>query len=233
MKFGKTWRERIEGLPAQLRGATLDYKKWKRLAVARRVSSVELKRLLVAECTGVEQALKTYAPVTDGSSGVVKALIARTCSFLWGVVMNTCGGRLNDETDRRIVSSAQLLDFVALNRDTLRKICKRVDKRRKGTTALVCDVYGAMRFSFLHGSLVSRLELELGMRSAECPVCLWCEALDEDMHLQLVILDCGHTVCTECFDNMFGRKYRKGLECPVCRCVLPQKPLMHWPDFGV
>lgn len=233
MKFCKTWRARIQGLPVQLREAVLDYKKWKRMANTKRVSSIELQRLLVADCAGVERALQTYAPASN-AHWIHRALgqvFSRVCAFFGGL-MNTCGGlgTNRDDVQTKVVTTTELLDFIVLNRDTLRKICKRVDKRRRGTTALVRDVYGSMRFRFLQGSLVSRLELELGMRSAECPVCLWCEALDEDEHLQLVILDCGHAVCTECFDNMFGRKYSKGLECPVCRCALPQERLMFWPD---
>jgi hypothetical protein len=220
----------MEALPQQLRGGVLNYKTWKQLATTQSlaleedlVTCTHLKRLLIVECMAVERVLRVYSPVSK--MDYVWTLVLRACLFVGGACSSV---KVVDHND---VVTSDLLDFIVLNRDTLRKICKRVDKIYATSSSFTRDVYGSMRFSFIQGALVSRLELELGIRAAECPVCLWCEAHDSDMQQRLVILDCGHTVCVDCFESMFGRKFRKGLECPVCRCTLPHKKLLFWPGY--
>lgn len=124
---------------------------------------------------------------------------------------------------------AVTLHFAALNRTTVYKVCKRIDKAAAAAEAATgaaadgadpkkawlrwyADTRRSGLFAFMGGMQVSHLELALGRRPAHCPIC-FAEGAPAthgadatDLHPTFVVPICGHELCTDCVTRMYGSK---------------------------
>lgn len=100
------------------------------------------------------------------------------------------------------LSAQDIHNFAALNKQTLYKICKKLDKQL-GTNKFM-QWYATRPFAFLGGSQFTRLQLDATQHVDECPVCY-------DIPNTVIILDCGHYLCIECFKDWFRIRGQRGM----------------------
>lgn len=130
---------------------------------------------------------------------------------------------------RRIytVNNAELYEYLKLNKVCIYKICKRLDKRYNLN---MMGWYNNIRrkYEFLCGFIMKKLECEVYGCKEECPICF-------DTDKTMIISNCGHLMCTECIENMYNIKGKKGTlknlisaydaekrsSCPICRSDRP------------
>ena len=134
-----------------------------------------------------------------------------------------------------------LLTFALVNRTTVTKLCKRIDRRNADAGMrewFSRELRPSLRFC--GGAEVRRLELDAGrVHAPECPVCL------EEVR-PFVIMDCGHCVCLPCFEAMHGISGMRGTlqnrlassrwhagggtcpRCPECRRPHPVLRVRSW-----
>jgi hypothetical protein len=250
----KVWRTCAKRMPDHLVDACLDYKKWKRLSSSKHMLQAFehrddfrdlLRDELLSDCAQVDAKLARYMPVRE--SGVV--------SFVTQLIRNLGSFWCVEKTEDDHVGTDVLFAFVQLNKETLYKICKRLDRvyAAKGMCFLK-EVHGVYKFIFQGGMMYTRLQLELGQHTTECPICLTTieEAREESGDKwQLFVLDCGHIMCMDCFRATYKIKGMRGtlfnlldvsayrarkegvvLSCPMCRKNNPWKTMCSmsvWP----
>lgn len=119
--------------------------------------------------------------------------------------------------------------YAKINKTTLYKIIKRCDKIR-GTDFRDWYNKHMSAISFCSGVALKRLEIDIEGYSEECPLCF-------DRQSKIIILECGHCICTECCKQIYGVAqlrgtltnvihhaiYELGLHprCPICRFKTP------------
>lgn len=125
-------------------------------------------------------------------------------------------------------SKKELLDFIEINKMTLYKLCKRIDKRCHSD---MITWYRTCQYKFCKSQTINKLKLQLSMRKgvmSECYVCL-----DNKSHF--VILSCGHYLCDTCYLRLCDIYKLRGttknilsfvmfymprrVSCPFCRNV--------------
>ena len=142
----------------------------------------------------------------------------RQCSAIDEAIFNT-----NPITRcfRSRLSDLEKLKLCDLNRKTLYKVCKKIDKR------LLKQPSGSAAKDWFSKALEDRMFKFLGCRELriirlmvepeECPICF------EDMDPQHVyVTRCCHVFCESCATKMWGFERRKVVGCPICRVVLPR-----------
>lgn len=221
MKFGTTWKAEVAKLPAALQQFVLSYKKWKKLS-NKDATAPLLKDQLQSECEHISAQFKAY------TEAVLRPSVSKTrrwCCFPKVKAMNRVY-HLEDITQQDLYQCA------LLNKTTLYKICKRMDKRSRAHLYRQWLQKHAHEFHFEHGLYLSRLALELDHTDLTCPICL-----DEykETDKPFVLLRCGHPMCFECMMDFFHIKGKKGTfhnllhisdifhhtTCPTCRCPQP------------
>jgi hypothetical protein len=141
-----------------------------------------------------------------------------------------------------------LHDFVSLNRKTVYKVAKRIDKVMMRNASASCSspdastlpisitrwykTHAVKKYSFLaNDSQWKLLELRADIEGAKdtCPICLG------DDYDRCLITRCGHVFCESCVYDMVHTKYINGtlnnllksyefstaLRCPMCRQTNP------------
>lgn len=207
MKFNETWNEEYKKLPPDLQRHCLLYKKWKKL------SKTELERkhvqTLEQECIKASMVLQ---------------------NMLHKIYKDNCG--LCFIQKHVPVSEHDLLTYAKLNKTTLYKICKRLDKRQQSKKFMIWFEQHYKMYSFNYGSVLTFLMMEDGKDcDYTCPICL------EDIQSTspFIILRCGHIMCWHCFSDFYDIHGKKGLissivsnvdakkkrSCPTCRCPRP------------
>lgn len=122
----------------------------------------------------------------------------------------------------------ELYNYALLNKDTIYKICKKLDKKFN------CEYYKSWlqknynKFLFNNGIYYKKLSLECNKESlSSCPICL--ENLNENK--PSIITDCGHILCYDCILLMYNISNKRGTInnlmknnnlhktkiCPICR----------------
>jgi len=123
-------------------------------------------------------------------------------------------------------SNDVLYKFALFNRRCLLKVIKRCDKLRGTRFREWYDHQTTNSVALCNLQLMKTLELELHGCNEPCPICL-------DVPNELVVLDCGHFLCTPCLKDLYGVGRLKGTicnlinysqyclktkpKCPVCR----------------
>lgn len=196
MKFGATWRRCVAELPDALQPSCIPYAAWKKRTKQGAAWSPGVAAELYSACARVDRALLWRPPSRDW--------------WWWWCLAAPVVTRAD-------VQPSDLLSFARLNRETVRKLCKRIDKRRlqkkaedcdggdgggdSGASAWLAAYVRAHTFAFLGGAAIARLELHLGRRvELECPVCL--EAYEARGARSLLVLACGHAMCLRCALHM-------------------------------
>jgi hypothetical protein len=133
---------------------------------------------------------------------------------------------------RRTFNISQLYQYALLNKETLYKICKRLDKKNNSSQYKRWLREHYNDFAFNSGIYYKKIELENNRFSSsleECPICL--EEINDKT--PFFITNCGHMICYPCTLLMFNitPKYRGRISvlinrrilygseqcCPVCR----------------
>lgn len=209
MKFSNQWKTSVEALPDYLQSYVLVYKKWKKMSKFI-TNNEELLNRLTLEANDVDNILKHYI-----NKIYKKQLLACVSSKPLDI---------ND-----------IYNFAVLNKITLYKICKRLDKRHN------CRIFREWlnnnynKYIFNTGLYMTKLYLDnpkINHDDVECPICY--DSIKTDK--PFIILECGHVLCLDCVLNMFNKNNHKALlfiifhldeytnktKCPVCS---KEKPL--------
>lgn len=207
MKFGKYWKKYNEELPNKLQQKTLCYKKWKKTTPE--THSENILQKLADECTIASNT------IIEGVQNK-KNISTLSCMF---------------NGNYQSFDTIQLYQYALLNKQTLYKICKRLDKKFESTQYKIWLQNHYNDFAFNNGLYYTKLSLESNSEPTmnECPICL-----DTTGNLPFIITNCGHMICYPCTLLMYNitPKYRGRLSvlinrrnlydenercCPVCR----------------
>lgn len=216
MKWAHTLVKRSEALPDWMRDKCISYKDWKKRfkkAVCRVETDDFISRSILLDCKRVDRAfVKAYKEAFEPSP------------------FSCIVGRAD------VASRDQILLFAELNATTLRKICKRIDKRLQSKVVFRSWLNGIRSkcvYEFLGGWRKSSLSIEV---PAECPICL------EDCD-RIAIARCGHYICERCLSRIYEFSGRNGTmnnliqtceerrrsHCPQCRVPNPFYNMCIWP----
>lgn len=184
MKYAKRWKAEAAPLLARHEGCLLDYVKWKKRMVHDATPHFRRNWRVF-----LVRACERADSRTFGAFGL---------SLLW----------------RRPLPPDARAAVARLNAETLRKICKKLDKlnvplRRGEAKAWRAAAVARQAFRFLGGRELAAARLLAG-EPLECPVCLEPLVFDAT-HLPA----CGHGVCLTCWRSMV----RAGCDraCSLCR----------------
>lgn len=150
------------------------------------------------------------------------------------IVSNTVIKNINYNTNAfccyKLFDVKELYEYVILNKLTLYKICKKLDKKFNSNQYKTWLHKHYNDFSFNNGMYYTKLCLENNKESClSCPICL------EDLNgnIPSIITECGHVLCYPCILSMYnitdknrGRistlinninLCNKNKNCPICR----------------
>jgi hypothetical protein len=219
MKYGSLWKNKVQSLPDTLQQYCISYKKWKK--ACKTPSVMDKLYLLEKEC---KDANDTFV---DGFRYIYKK--PKSCCY---------------SSNFEHVKLTDLEAFAAINKTTLYKLCKRIDKRHKTSVFKNWLNQHFHQFSFNYGLYVTRLCLELSKQEhTMCPICLD----DFDSETIFTITSCGHLLCYSCFCDLYKIHGKRGLirnlvvcadvemkiKCPICRSDRPynmMSSLNIWPS---
>lgn len=133
----------------------------------------------------------------------------------------------------RCLSDSEKVRVCEINKRTLYKICKKIDKRllKKGSEAkaFYTKAVTEQSFRFLSSKELVRLRIAASSSTGafECPVCF------DELDTKCVITRCGHAFCKACALRMWhlgndgldicSITTRLGERCPVCRALVAVK----------
>jgi len=218
MKFGKEWEKRSLLLPLALQNKVYSYKKWKKISKS-----------------------------SNRSIDLIIKKIKRIFIDFHKYFINECKKTIVQKTNC-LVSHYDieiLLELYELNKQTLYKICKRLDKR------LNIDIFKKLNKTLLKNKIelfwIKRLKLEKEIKNIEmleaCPICF------EDYNIKnniCIITNCGHIFCIKCFYKItnayklngyiievINYNYRNminNMDCPICR---NKKPFLNFTKYNI
>lgn len=206
MKFGRTWAASTALLPPHLAQTSISYKAWK-------------KRTRAAAATFMADIARDCARVDGVFRRMVDDHYPESWAWPWCATAS-------------LPPSTNLTDIIAyaeLQRTCCYKICKRYDKAMGGgALSWLARAKADGTFAFLGGAMFRRIVIDATGAVDECPVCLDANAD--------VILECGHGLCTPCFDVVYRIDKKRGMlhnlvtvanlsrptpQCPMCRRKRP------------
>lgn len=206
MKFGQTWVASTALLPPHLARTSISYKAWKKRTRAT-ASSTAFIADMARDCARVDAVFKRM---------VEDQYPEWTWPWPWRCATPSLP----------LLQVSDILAYAELQRTCCYKICKRYDKATGGRAGALWlgRIKAEGTFAFLGGAMLARLTIDATGAVDECPVCL-----DANMD---VILECGHGLCTPCFDGVYGIGKKCGMlhnlvtvanlsrptpQCPMCR----------------
>lgn len=233
MKFGATWKQRVQGLPPAFRDDTIQYKHLKKTTkTSPSPSPTEIMLQLQKECERVHRRfLHEIRFVTSHHHpNPVKPL----ATMLMGFCKRSCAA--NQVAPQDVSADAHdLYEFAELNRTCLYKLCKRYDKRLQTNTLRpwLSQVMSEGSYSFLNRLHLRILELQLYGPTEDdyCPICF-----DPPQSTSpVILLNCGHLLCLQCTLQLYRAENINGTLrnrialgehvyrpcCPVCRHPRP------------
>lgn len=131
-------------------------------------------------------------------------------------------------------NKSSLYKFANINRQTLYKLSKRLDKHF-GLNVVNWYRNNKQKYKFCgSGYKLKRLEFEIN-GCGECPICM--EDASPETNRIMIISDCGHIICLDCFKRLYHVDKLKGEifnlvsfsahinhyvpNCPICRELMP------------
>jgi hypothetical protein len=227
MKYNKEFKqllvtdEVIRNLP-DASSVLLSYDKWKQRIKRPGVHfTLNWRLFLTRECADVDKAIFDFDKrLCSGRGmgmgmcmgwigGLLKTLGCMGCTGCMG-----CMGCMNDES--RGLSDDEKARLCDLNKRTMYKICKKIDKRllKKGSAArsFYAKSVSQQAFRFLGGTDLVHIQIQ--KHKPECPVCF--DVLTTDC----VVTKCCHAFCKGCAERMWADSSKKML-CPICRSPCP------------
>lgn len=120
----------------------------------------------------------------------------------------------------RILTDIEKIRICDLNKTTLYKICKKIDKqmlkgRGREARSWYENACSKRLFRFLGGQEIAKIKVQMGMIDPECPVCWETIVLPNDskfQNLDIFVTRCGHVFCSVCAGRM--------KHCAMCRCPI-------------
>ena len=206
MKWGHVMSNEAARLPAPLRDQCIDYKMWKKCTRKNSCFPCDESFFdhLTAECTKVDHVFE-------------KALKTKSKTPLCRCICR--------ETRAPKYTMDDLDLFTRLNKTTVYKVCKRMDKNCPGTKSALgwlAKVQERHAFEFMGGSKVTAMRVTV---PARCPICL------EDAS-RIAVSRCGHYMCLPCLLTFYDiGEHKRGMlfnlishqdakcpsQCPICR----------------
>jgi hypothetical protein len=208
MKFGVEWNTQISILPEKLSKKSISYKKWKN--ISKNISIINQNEIFIQlhiDCNIVNKTFIKYNKIIENKNIL--------CSLF----------NIFYKSDVSI-STKDLYKYALLNKKTLYKICKRLDKRTNSDIFKTWLNTNYINYSFNGGIYLTKLKLEHSDDiDKSCPICL------EDEVKSIIILKCGHIICYDCIKLIYNSKNKdnyihtiarkdvinKPAYCPVCR----------------
>lgn len=238
MKFCATWKSEIMQLPYALQCHVLSYKKWKKLSVAHYCANDLIQRL-EEDCFEINKTMK------DAMHHIIHPSQAQPNLFCIPIFRTS---KVVDSSNVWMdIQWKDLYTYAMLNKTTLYKICKRMDKRRASNAFRQWRMHHFKDYYFNHGMYLTRLYLESFSKDMECPICFEPLLNSNDCHFQqpVIILNCGHVLCVQCVAQLYNMTGKKGsfcnllsvelskgnaCFCPMCRHL---NPLIHISDVNI
>lgn len=221
MHWNRILQEKLSQLPDSLKSRCIDYKLWKKSTK----SSVLFDDFIIVElyttCKRVDKVFqRIFSDLHDKIS------------------LSKCIAWISFCSEKEKYTVEELLIFAQINKTTVYKICKRIDKRinRRGdkgnALSWLCDMKMQHKFQFMGGAKLTVLEMTANSTTPiECPICL--ENVD-----QVVVSHCGHYMCLECVFSLCKIQnrytgylynilsFRDKTICPMCRAWNPFENFM-------
>ena len=236
MKYAKKFRSIIAGdasgcrrewTPALLSACIIDYVRWKKVFKCSSDSKTIVAQL-ADDCRKKDALFQTIATrvlkMHKGPSILMQCFTESNESIIAAAEATS-------------TSADDCVRIAELNAETLRKLCKKIDKRDREADARrwLADMHESCRMGFTpRGRIVTALRLRAGDDNdalLSCPICL-CSRSDDDSSTQKspgswIVLTCGHVVCWQCIVAACHLAGKRGtlhnllmhcdMACPICR----------------
>ncbi len=173
MKYSQHWKKEMDLLPMFLKHYCIHYKRWKKCINTPHKSNTYID-ILEKDCLHVDNIFTMY----------YNSYSKLNC-FL------------------KIIDKSLLLRFAILNKTTVYKICKRLDKLvNPSPNALqwMNMVQTKLKYNFLGGYMLTSLSIKLPI---ECDICF------HNVN-HIAVSKCGHYMCIECLEDMYKMRGKKG-----------------------
>lgn len=201
MKFGERWLIEINKLPHGLQVVAINYISWK--------SHINPTTV--------------YERLDSDMKLAGSVLNCKNKNNLWKCMSN--------KNEHQQYTDDEITQYIELNLVTLRKICKRLDKRL-GVDAKRWFKSNKWRYDICSPLIHKQVSIQFPF---ECPICL-------ELHNKVVISDCSHVFCIKCTQTLFepscksittlesiiGYRMREVVMgrappvfCPICRSIDP------------
>ena len=183
MKFGKTWKESIILLPKWYRKRCIPYKKWKTVIKNKKYNIEKIESKL-------RKNIKNINYVTN-------------CILKGGNIFRILHKDLF--LDRW---QFYIIQFIKLNAITLRKICKKLDKKYSLSGDFSNLYYNCLKYDFMKQLIISELESKYLIYKSSCSYC-------EDLKYKKPIPELinKHVYCPHCLSEVVqGSEYEETFE---------------------
>lgn len=240
MKYNQEWREKLKTFPTSLAKICINYKTWKKKI--KKYSKSLLLSQLEKDVKSVDLFCKHYVhkmrqfQENVKNDNILKKLfyfIEHLCEIFATKLLSKKSKPIYDWNVLFEETKEKFLEFVLINRKSVQKICKKIDKRKNRTD--ICRAWyknvAQKKYIFLSNKLeFSYLKFVVEKKVETCPICL------EDDFPDFIILQCGHTMCMSCLDKfthhilaskgtlhniLHNYQYRNKVLCPMCRFSNP------------
>lgn len=203
MKFGKYWKDAINGLPQWYQSKSISYKEWKKLSK----KTQDTKHLFSKFRLDIKKVDNAFEYLANRGWSVFDCCLPSVLA--------------DDNLEKNTIA------FAHINATAVRKLCKKLDKQHGCYmfSKWLSDCKDRHQYAFLGGMSLTVLEIKNHTNpKLECPVCWECTNSNVVMH-------CGHVVCLDCTKCILGCKSARQhweimsaknrnasrVSCPVCR----------------
>jgi len=226
MKFAKQLLQTISRFRTEeYKYSSIPYKAWKKNGFTSQLSQgkAEPASVLIERCSHIDRLFRRHWQAATAASTAAAARPSCVLPCLLGVVHPL------EERDKGCIDEQELLDFAAINKAAVYKICKKWVKRGVAPPEIYQQLR-TQRFAFMGSGELTKLQfLALAHRDGpeavvneECPICL-------EPPSKLTIMSCGHWLCWDCLNDMTHIERIRGtltnrlrlvstkMRCPMCR----------------
>lgn len=146
MKFGKTWKESIELLPKWYKKRCIPYKKWKVNIKSNKYTIEKLEKKLKKNIKDVNYVTNCILKGGNIFRALHKDLFLDKWQF-------------------------HIIQFIKLNAITLRKVCKKIDKKYSLSDHFSVLYYNCLKYDFMKQLVITDLESKYLKYKSYCCYC--------------------------------------------------------------
>lgn len=233
MKFAKQLLQAVSRFRTEeYKCNTIPYKAWKKNGFTAQLSQgkAEPANVLIERCSHIDRLFRRHWRAATAVAP--RAALAARASCVLPCLLGSV--HPSEIAEKRSVDEQELLEFAAINRAAVYKICKKWAKRGVAPP----ELYQHMRtqgFAFMGSGELTKLQFvalahregpEAAAEECECPICL-------EPPSKLTIMTCGHWLCWDCLNDMTRIDHLRGtltnrlrsvslkMRCPLCRARDP------------